>query len=119
MWDSAGFIVLTIYQAVIVSYQIYFNLFRKIKEKCQGQQVIIDNALIKYNFQYMQNIYILAKTVLINHAAKFQLHFFFLGQILLLFSFMSCLPGVKMVVLQPCKAELGSGYNFEYFFIDM
>lgn len=45
--------------------------------------------------------------------------FFFQGQILLLFSFMSGLPGVKMVVSQLCKTGLVSGYNFEYFFIDM
>lgn len=31
---------------------------------------------MKYNFQYMQNLYTLAKTVLINHMAKFQLYFF-------------------------------------------
>lgn len=43
---------------------------------------------------------------------------FLLGQTLLLFSYMSRLPGVKMVS-QPCSAELHSGYNFGYFFIGM
>lgn len=45
--------------------------------------------------------------------------FFFLGQILLSYSFTSCLLGVQIIVSHLCKAELGSGYNFEYFFIEM
>lgn len=94
-----GFIVLNIYQLIIILYQIYFNLFRKINilesRVRWGEKVSIGYALIKHDFQCMQNIHILAKLYL---CSKVSATPELLGQILVLFSFMCCLLGVKMVV---------------------